>query len=60
MFLIKKTIVRENANNTEVFMTNGYSAILKIKQENVATKLVNVMNENSDSNCTYKLVPIAK
>jgi len=32
---------------------------LEITQENVANKLAEVMNENSDNGCTYEVLPIA-
>jgi hypothetical protein len=60
MYLIRKTIERVGKNKQHVLMTNGHSEILEIQHENIATKLVEVMNENSDDNCSYELVPVNK
>lgn len=57
MYLIKKTITKDG-KTIHVLMTNGQSEILEIKQENIANKLVAVMNENSDSNCFYEVIVI--
>ena len=58
IYVIKKTL-NKNGKKSHVFLTNGYSEVLEIKQENVAKKLAEVMNENSDSGCSYEVLPIA-
>ncbi len=55
MFLIKKTIVKEG-KESHVLMTNGHSEILEIPHENVAKKLCDIMNENSDSGHFYDVI----
>jgi CRISPR/Cas system endoribonuclease Cas6 (RAMP superfamily) len=57
IYVIKKTITK-NGKKSHVLLTNGHSEILEIAQENVVNKLVEVMNENSDSNCEYEVLPI--
>lgn len=39
-------------------MTNGHSEILEIPHENVANKLCEVMNENSDSGHFYDVIGV--
>lgn len=58
MYLIKKTIERVGRKKQHVLMTNGHSEILEIPQKNVAYKLAEVMNENSDDNCSYRVIEI--
>lgn len=57
IYVIKKTLVREG-KKIHVFLTNGHSEVLEIAHENVANKLVEVMNENSDSGCFYEVLPV--
>jgi len=59
MFLIKKTLIK-NGKKTHVIMTNGQSEVLEIPQENLANKLAEVLNENSDSGCFYQVISIKK
>lgn len=58
MFLIKKTIRREGQTTQFVLMTNGHSEILEIVDKNEVYDLVEVMNENSDSNCSYEVINV--
>ena len=59
MFLIKKTMVNQaTGKTTHVLMTNGQSEILEIPQDNVAHKLCEVMNENSDSGHSYEVIDV--
>jgi len=57
MYLIKKTI-ESKGKKIYVLMTNGYSEILEIPQENLINKLVEVLNENSDSGCSYEVISV--
>jgi hypothetical protein len=59
IYVIKKTLINKNGKKNHVFLTNGYSEVLEIPQVNVANKLVEVMNENSDNGCSYEVLPIA-
>jgi hypothetical protein len=45
------------ANGHEVMMTDGHSEVLEIKQINVAQKMVDVLNANTDSGCSYRVIP---
>jgi len=58
VYLIKKTM-QKGGRISRVFMTNSHSEILEIPQRNVVHKLVEVLNENSDSACSYEVVSIA-
>lgn len=58
MYLIKKTIRREGQTPQYVLMTNGHSEILEIADKNEVYDLVEVMNENSDSNCSYEVINV--
>jgi len=57
IYIIKKTLTK-NGKKTHVFLTNGHSEVLEMTQENVANKLAEVMNENSDSGCSYEVLTI--
>lgn len=59
IYVIKKTMTK-NGKKTHVFLTNGYSEVLEMTQENVANKLAEVMNENSDNGCVYEVLPVGK
>lgn len=48
-------IIKRFSNGTEVRMTDGTSEVLTIAQKNVAQKMVDVLNANTDSGCHYRL-----
>ena len=59
MFLIKKIMVNQTTGRkTHVLLTNGYSEILEMPHKNVAIKLCEVMNENSDSGHSYEIIDV--
>ena len=58
-YVIKKTIISRNKKQ-HVFLTDGQSEVLEMASINIAKKLVEVLNENSDNNCSYKLITIGK
>ena len=59
MFLIKKKMVNNKTGNiTHVLLNNGHSEILEIPHENVANKLCEEMNENSDSGHSYEVINV--
>jgi|SaaInlV_100m_DNA_3_1039692.scaffolds.fasta_scaffold281491_1 hypothetical protein len=58
IYVIKKTLIK-SGKKSHVFLTNGYSEVLEIPQVNVANKLAEVMNENSDNGCSYEVLSIA-
>lgn len=59
MFLIKKKMVDNKTGKiTHVLLNNGHSEILEIPHENVANKLCEVMNENSDSGHSYEVIDV--
>jgi len=58
MFLIKKRMENKNGKVHYVLLTNGHSEILEIPHENVANKLCDVMNENSDSGHSYEVIDV--
>jgi hypothetical protein len=58
-YVIKKTIIARGKKQ-HVFLTDGQSEVLEIASINIAKKLVDVLNENSDNFCSYKLITIGK
>lgn len=60
VYAIKKTIIKANGKKQHIFLTNGHSEILETSNKNVANKLVEVLNENSDNGCRYELITIGK
>jgi hypothetical protein len=58
VYAIKKVMTKPNGVKTFVLMTNGSSEILELDSYSMATKFVDVLNENSDSGWVYELVKI--
>ena len=58
-YVIKKTIITKDRKQ-HIFLTDGQSEVLEMVNINIAEKLVSVLNENSDNNCSYKLITIGK
>lgn len=58
-YVIKKTIVKKG-KKTHFFMTDGFSEVLELKHKNIADKMCEVMNANTDSGCFYETVTIGK
>jgi hypothetical protein len=59
-YVIKKTMINPYGRKTHVFMTDGSSEVLEMKHKNVADKMCEVMNANTDSGCSYKVITIGK
>lgn len=57
IYVIRKTFFKDG-KKIHVFLTNG-EEVLEMKHKNIADKLCEVMNENSDSGCFYTVMPIA-
>lgn len=57
-YLIKKKMVNEHGKVLHILLTNGASEILEFteKDKERAQKMVDVMNENSDSGWEYELI----
>ena len=55
-YMIKKTLFNQSDKVMHVFMTDGTSQVLEIKDFNTAEKFVEVMNQNTDSGCIYELI----
>jgi hypothetical protein len=58
VYAIKKTMVDNKGKKTHVLLTDGSSQIMELKHENIAKKMVEVFNENSDSGWVYEIVEI--
>jgi hypothetical protein len=57
LYIIKKTLIKDG-KKSHVFVTDGYSEVLEIKHRNIAEKFCEVMNDNSDSGCSYEVIPV--
>lgn len=60
VYSIKKTLIKADGKKQHIFLTDGHSEILETSNKNVAKKLVEVLNENSDNGCKYELITIGK
>tara|TARA_R110000803_G_scaffold55189_4_gene112063 strand:+ start:186 stop:392 length:207 start_codon:yes stop_codon:yes gene_type:complete len=59
VYVIKKTLIN-NGKKIHVLVTDGSSEVLEILHKNIADKMVEVFNANTDSGCSYKVVKIGK
>jgi len=59
VYVIKKTLVKDG-KKAHVFITDGASEVLEMKHKNVADKMCEVMNANTDSGCSYEVITIGK
>jgi len=57
-YMIKKTLFKKSDKVMHVFMTDGTSQVLEIKDFSVAEKFVEVMNQNTDSGCIYEIITV--
>jgi hypothetical protein len=57
VYVIKKTMIKDG-RKTHVFLTDGVSEVLEMKHKNVADKMCEVMNANTDSGCSYEVITI--
>ena len=53
--IIKEMKNPKTGKNTYILLTDGLSQIWDIKTEEEVTKIVKIMNENSDSGWVYKI-----
>lgn len=53
---IRKTFRRDNYS---VMLNNSLGAVLEIKSIEEATKMCEILNSNSDSNCRYEIYPVS-
>ena len=51
-------MVDAKGKKTHVLLNDGNSEILEIPHKNIAEKMVEVLNENSDSGWEYEIVKI--
>ena len=56
-YAIKKRMVN-HGRTSHVLLTDGYSEVLELKHKNIAEKMVEVLNANSDSGWTYEIIEI--
>ena len=59
-FKILKTMVEEDDKTTFILMNDGYGEILTLYSWAEATKLVDMLNANSDSGWEYSIVRSGK
>lgn len=59
VYVIKKTMVT-NGKKAHVFVTDGSSEVLEMPYKNIAVKMVEVFNANTDSGCNYEVITIGK
>jgi hypothetical protein len=57
-YVIKKMMVDAKGKKTHVLLNDGNSEILEIPHKNIAEKMVEVLNENSDSGWVYEIIEI--
>lgn len=57
LYIIKKTLIKDG-KKIHVFVTDSHSEVLEIKHRNIAEKFCEVMNVNSDSGCSYEVIPV--
>lgn len=55
-YLIKKKMTNQYGKVQHVLLTDGASQIWELTDEDEATKIVEVMNANTDSGCEYELI----
>ena len=58
MYVIKKIMVDSHGKKTHVLMTDNHSEILELPYKNIAQKMVDVMNANTDSGWFYEVIEI--
>lgn len=57
-YVIKKSMVGNNGKKIHVLMTDGHTEILELPYENIANKMVEVLNDNTDNGCYYEVIKI--
>jgi hypothetical protein len=59
-YVIKKIMADAKGKKTHVLLTNSQSELLELETIEEATKLVNILNHNSDSGWIYEVIEIKK
>ncbi len=59
VYTLKKTMVDIKGKKIHVLMTDNHSEILELPHKNIADKMAEVMNANTDSGCHYEVIEIA-
>ncbi len=57
-YMIKKTLFTKSDKIMHVFMTDGNSQVLEMKDLNTTSKFVEIMNQNTDSGCIYEIITV--
>jgi hypothetical protein len=58
VYVIKKVMVDLEGKRVHVIMTDNHSEILELPYKNIAQKMVDVMNANTDSGWFYEVIEI--
>ena len=58
MYVIKKTMINVEGKRVHVLMTDNHSEILELPYKNIAQKMAEVMNANTDSGWCYEVIEI--
>jgi len=58
MYVIKKTMIDVEGKRVHVLMTDNHSEILELPYKNIAQKMAEVMNANTDSGWCYEVIEI--
>ena len=59
VYALKKTMVDMKGKKIHVLMTDNYSEILELSHKNIADKMAEVMNANTDNGCSYEVIEIS-
>ena len=60
VYTLKKTMVDMKGKKIHVLMTDNHSEILELSHKNIADKMAEVMNANTDNGCYYEVIEISK
>ncbi len=58
VYVIKKVMINLEGKRVHVIMTDNHSEILELPYKNIAQKMVDVMNANTDSGWFYEVIEI--
>jgi predicted DNA-binding antitoxin AbrB/MazE fold protein len=59
VYAIKKIMIKDG-KKMHVFVTDNHSEVLETTHKNIAEKMVEVFNANTDNGCEYELITIGK
>ena len=60
VYCIKKEMKNDLGKKTHVLLTNGLEEVLEFDDITQATRIVEVMNANTDCGWVYTVIPIGK